>query len=127
MRNFQLSFFSIIVMALLQNAGTPTPAREEPKGYLHGITPLVWVLVVLQAGDGLLVAAVIKYADNVIKGLATGVSMVAPTVFSMIIFGTPLSNQFSLGAVLILLSVYFFANDLASRGDDEMEAMLPSK
>ena len=133
MRNFQLSFFSVII-ALLQNAGTPTPAGEEPKAYLHGFTPLVWVLVVLQAGGGLLVAAVIKYADNVLKGLATGVSVVAATVFSMIIFGTPLSNQFSMGAVLILLSVYFFANDLPAmclpkvkQEDDEMEAMLPSK
>jgi solute carrier family 35 (UDP-sugar transporter), member A1/2/3 len=133
MRNFQLALFSVAI-ALLQNAGTPTPEGEEPKGYLHGFTPLVWILVILQAGGGLLVAAVIKYADNVLKGLATGVSVVAATLFSMIIFGTPLSNQFSVGAVLILLAVYFFANDLPAmclpkikKGDEELEAMLPSK
>ncbi len=66
----------------------------------------------LQAGGGLLVAAVMKYADNVLKGLATGVSVISTTVLSVAIFGTPLSNQFSLGSVMILVSAYLFSNDV---------------
>ena len=69
----------------------------------------------MQAGGGLLVAAVIKYADNVLKGLATGVSVCFATGVSTVVFGTPLSGQFSTGAVLILASVYFFSNKLPSR------------
>ena len=66
----------------------------------------------LQAAGGLLVAAVIKYADNVLKGLATGVSVCFATAVSTVLFGTPLSGQFSMGATLILISVYLFSNPL---------------
>ena len=37
-------------------------------GLFHGFTPLVWTIVVVQAVGGLVVAATIKYADNILKG-----------------------------------------------------------
>ena len=81
----------------------------------------------------MLVAAVIKYADNVLKGMATGVSVATGTFFSTFLFGTSLSAQFGVGSLIILVSVYFFSNDLpASCGggskkkqDVEMKPMLP--
>eukprot|EP00339_Tiarina_fusa_P005840 CAMPEP_0117078592 /NCGR_PEP_ID=MMETSP0472-20121206/55424_1 /TAXON_ID=693140 ORGANISM="Tiarina fusus, Strain LIS" /NCGR_SAMPLE_ID=MMETSP0472 /ASSEMBLY_ACC=CAM_ASM_000603 /LENGTH=266 /DNA_ID=CAMNT_0004805419 /DNA_START=161 /DNA_END=957 /DNA_ORIENTATION=- len=60
MRNIQLAFFTIctaVFQGLWQKAKSDT---AQP--YLHGFTGYVWVLVGLQAGGGLLVAAVIKYA-----------------------------------------------------------------
>jgi solute carrier family 35 (UDP-sugar transporter), member A1/2/3 len=109
MRNIQLSFFSIII-ALGQ--GYFAKAPEVPVPYLHGFTAWAWILVLLQAGGGLLVAAVIKYADNVLKGLATGVSVVLATMVSTVLFATPLTFQFSVGATMILGSVYYFSNPL---------------
>lgn len=126
MRNMQLAFFSIVI-AVLQSS-TETPKEEFiGKPYLHGFTPWVWTLVVLQAGGGLLVAAVIKYADNVLKGLATGVSVVFSTFLSIICFGTPLSNHFVAGAAMILISVYFFSNPLPmkSKKETEMKSLIP--
>lgn len=111
MRNIQLAFFTIIT-ALLQgmwsNEGKGTGGSSV--NYFHGFTFWTWVLVGLQAGGGLLVAAVIKYADNVLKGLATAVSVCFATAASTILFGTPLSGQFLVGSLLILVSVYFFSN-----------------
>ena len=112
MRNIQLSFFSIVIalaQGMMKGTSSSSPATQS---YLHGFTAWVWILVLLQAGGGLLVAAVIKYADNVLKGLATGVSVVFATVLSMILFGTPLSNQFIFGATMILAAVYYFSNPL---------------
>lgn len=109
MRNIQLSFFSVVI-AYVQGFFREPPAVSVP--YLHGFSSLVWVLVVLQAGGGLLVAAIIKYADNVLKGLATGVSVVLATALSILLFGTPLTGQFSLGAGMILAAVYYFSNSL---------------
>jgi solute carrier family 35 (UDP-sugar transporter), member A1/2/3 len=137
MRNMQLAFFSVCIAAgqgMFQSAkDTETP---EGQGYFHGFTFWVWVLVALQAGGGLLVAAVIKYgksivleggscwntvdcslpnvwsADNVLKGMATGVSVVTSTACSTVLFKTPLTAQFSVGAVMILISVYGFSNPL---------------
>lgn len=126
MRNMQLAFYSIIIAAL---QGASRPPSEQ--AYLHGFTFWTWVLVALQAGGGLLVAAVIKYADNVLKGLATGVSVVVATTFSIALFGTPLSTQFFIGGLMILSSVYIFSNPvtlLKSKTDDsstDMKKLLP--
>lgn len=109
MRNIQLSFFSIVIAAI---QGLFKEAPAVPQSYFHGFSVWAWILIFLQAGGGLLVAAVIKYADNVLKGLATGVSVVFATALSMIFFGTPLTGQFSVGAALILAAVYFFSNPL---------------
>ena len=86
-------------------------------------------------GRSLLVAAVIKYADNVLKGMATGVSVATGTFASTFLFGTTLSIQFGIGAMAILVSVYFFSNELPAactgggskkaKKDVEMKPMLP--
>ena len=69
MRNIQMAFFSVLI-AMMNQARMTGDDAEKP--FLHGFTSWVWCLCLLQAGGGLLVAAVIKYADNVLKGLATG-------------------------------------------------------
>eukprot|EP00542_Grammatophora_oceanica_P001785 CAMPEP_0194065404 /NCGR_PEP_ID=MMETSP0009_2-20130614/85449_1 /TAXON_ID=210454 /ORGANISM="Grammatophora oceanica, Strain CCMP 410" /LENGTH=386 /DNA_ID=CAMNT_0038718245 /DNA_START=151 /DNA_END=1312 /DNA_ORIENTATION=- len=92
--------------------GNADADAATPKDFFHGFDAMAWTLVLLQAGGGLLVAAVIKYADNVLKGLATGVSVVVATLLSMPLFGTQPSLQFAAGAIVILTSVYFFSNDL---------------
>lgn len=109
MRNIQMAFISVIIA--LFNGYRLTGADAE-KPFMHGFTFWVWVVVMLQAGGGLLVAAVIKYADNVLKGMATGVSVVTSTACSMVLFNTPLTIQFAFGAVIILISVYLFSNDI---------------
>lgn len=109
MRNIQMAFFSVII-ALINGYRLTGPDAEKP--FMHGFTSWVWMVVLLQAGGGLLVAAVIKYADNVLKGMATGVSVVSSTACSMVLFNTPLTGQFALGSMIILISVYFFSNDL---------------
>lgn len=135
MRNIQLAFFTIIT-AMVQGWWSAKPnAHGDNLPFFHGFTNWVWILVFLQAGGGLLVAAVIKYADNVLKGLATGVSVCFATGVSTVLFGTPIGGQFSLGATLILTSVYFFSNpvkskqapghsQLASREDTEAKTKL---
>jgi UDP-sugar transporter A1/2/3 len=112
MRNIQMAFFSVCI-ALFNNYGNiGIDEVDAAKSFGHGFTSWVWAVALLQAGGGLLVAAVIKYADNVLKGLATGVSVVTSTACSMVFFGTPLTMQFGIGAVIILSSVFFFSNDI---------------
>ena len=129
MRNIQLAFFTILT-ALVQGWFSAKPnSHGEKDSYFHGFTMAVWIVVALQAGGGMLVAAVIKYADNVLKGLATGVSVCFATGVSTILFGTPIGGQFSLGAALILFSVYFFSNPIKKRQEapsrDDMQPILP--
>jgi len=120
MRNIQMAGISVLI-ALIQNGLTHISSNNSNgntndvrKLFLHGFHGWVWVLVLLQAGGGMLVAAVIKYADNVLKGLATGVSVVVATAASMVLFHTPLTRPFIMGATLILASVYLFSNPIIS-------------
>lgn len=114
MRNFQLAFFSAAIAAGQILYENHKMEAAEVKPILYGFDFWVWVLVALQAGGGLLIAAIIKYADNVLKGLATGVAVAVSTFCSMIIFGTPLTMQFAFGATIILMSVYWFSNSGAA-------------
>mmetsp|Transcript_32873 Transcript_32873/g.78518 ORF Transcript_32873/g.78518 Transcript_32873/m.78518 type:complete len:399 (+) Transcript_32873:353-1549(+) len=141
MRNIQMAFFSVCIALInmyreYDDRGVlaETDENNDPilKPFMHGFTAWAWVVVALQAGGGMLVAAVIKYADNVLKGMATGVSVATGTFFSTFLFGTTLSAQFGVGSAIILVSVYFFSNDLpascrggAKKRDIEMKPMLP--
>lgn len=131
MRNIQLAFFTVVIAVLQEEFKKPDP-KTAGLHYLHGFTFWPWLLVLLQSGGGLLVAAVIKYADNVLKGLATGVSVCFATGVSFFLFGTPISGQFAVGAAIILFAVYFFSNPIQKTkvindvdGGSEMKSMLP--
>jgi len=144
MRNIQMAFFSICIAMINGHrehadrgytGGMDENGDPMLKPFMHGFTGWAWVIVFLQAGGGMLVAAVIKYADNVLKGMATGVSVATGTFASTFLFGTELTMQFGVGAAMILVSVYFFSNDLPAsctgggqslkKSDEQKTALLP--
>lgn len=127
MRNIQMAFFSVCIAIINNWFNVGIEAADAAKPFCHGFTSWVWAVALLQAGGGLLVAAVIKYADNVLKGLATGVSVVTSTAFSSIIFGTPLTMQFLCGALIILTSVFFFSNDIPGNKKKEEDQSVDEK
>ena len=49
-----------------------------------------------------------QYYDNVLKGLATSISVVLSSVLSAVLFSTSLSIKFCIGSLLVLGSVYGF-------------------
>jgi len=64
----------------------------------------------MQAVGGLLVAVVVKYADNILKGFATSLSIVVSVVvqFCFLQEASP-SMQFIGGTVVVLFSVYLYS------------------
>jgi len=63
MRNMQLAFFSVVIAACQNQYNSMTMKEDDKfadKPFFHGFTFWPWILVFLQAGGGLLVAAVIK-------------------------------------------------------------------
>lgn len=46
------------------------------KGFFYGYTYVVVAVILLQAIGGLVVAVVVKYADNILKGFAASFSIV---------------------------------------------------
>ncbi|PNJ55273.1 T0068224 isoform 8 [Pongo abelii] len=79
-RNIQLGFFGSIfgLMGVYIYDGE----LVSKNGFFQGYNRLTWIVVVLQALGGLVIAAVIKYADNILKGFATSLSIILSTLIS---------------------------------------------
>ncbi|PFX15653.1 UDP-N-acetylglucosamine transporter [Stylophora pistillata] len=80
MRNIQLGTFGVIfgLVAVYGNDGKAV----SNQGFLQGYNNITWIVISLQAFGGLVVAAVVKYADNILKGFATSVSIVVSSLVS---------------------------------------------
>jgi solute carrier family 35 (UDP-sugar transporter), member A1/2/3 len=78
-------------------------------GALHGFDSYTWVLVTLNGAGGLLVAAVIKYGDNILKNFTTSCSVILGTLMSIVLFDFRPNTQFFMGAALVILSAYIYS------------------
>ncbi|MEQ2183476.1 hypothetical protein GOODEAATRI_033065, partial [Goodea atripinnis] len=66
-------------------------------------------LLFLQALGGLVIAAVIKYADNILKGFATSLSIILSTLISYFLLQDfDPSSVFFLGAVLVIAATFLY-------------------
>ncbi|ORZ28004.1 nucleotide-sugar transporter-domain-containing protein [Lobosporangium transversale] len=77
-------------------------------GLLQGYSLMTWVVVANQALGGLLVAIVVKYADNILKGFATSLSIIISGIISVYFFDFEPSLQFQIGTVVVILSTYLY-------------------
>ena len=77
-------------------------------GFFHGYDNFVWFTVAQNALGGLLVAVVVKYADNILKGFACSLAIIITCVASIFIFDFSLSLQFSLGAACVIGSIFLY-------------------
>jgi drug/metabolite transporter (DMT)-like permease len=81
----------------------------KAKGFFFGYNTLVWINILVQAGGGLLVAIVIKYADNILKGFATSIAIIISCLASAYLFGTVIDLVFTIGTFLVVLSVVLYS------------------
>ena len=106
-KNVQLSTFALVIA--LTTAFLKDHAAILQNGFFQGYSPLVVLVITLEAGGGLVVAAVIKYADNILKSFATAVSIVTSTIVSMVVFGFVISQLFIGGSVLVFIAIYMYS------------------
>jgi len=107
LRNIQLGIFSIIfgAAAVIINDGHNVLQR----GFFDGYNSVVWLVIMLQASGGLLVAAVIKYADNILKGFATSISIILSCLFSYVVFhDLELEFNFLLGTGFVIAATFLY-------------------
>ncbi len=48
----------------------------QQRGMMAGFDWVIWLVIILYAVGGLTVAVVMKFADNILKGFATSVSII---------------------------------------------------
>jgi len=123
-RNAQLATFSTTIAALGALAKDGHHIRR--RGLLSGFDTLVWLVVTLQAGGGLCesfvlfllilcdavagTAAVIAYADNLLKGFATGISMLICSLASCVWFDFLITTPFVLGASAVFAAIFLYSH-----------------
>merc|ERR1712039_415931 len=83
-------------------------------GFFAGYNSVVWFFIVVQAGGGILVAAVIKYTDNIMKGFAAAAGIIATSMLSMLFFNFAPKPFFFLGAVGVIYSILLYGDMLKS-------------
>jgi solute carrier family 35 (UDP-sugar transporter), member A1/2/3 len=77
-------------------------------GLFHNFTKAAFFSVVMSALGGLIVATVLKYADSVLKGYATAISVILTGVLDMMLFGTSFSVVYYLGIVNVIVAVFLY-------------------
>lgn len=108
MRNVQLSLLSIpfgLCTCFLHDGDI---IRKQ--GFFFGYDLFICYLVVLQAGGGLIVAMVVKYADNILKGFATSLAIIISCVASIYLFNFQLTFQFAVGALFVICSIFLYGH-----------------
>lgn len=106
-RNIQLAIFGTIFGLVI--VGIFDYKAVIDKGFFQGYSTVVWIVIFLQAIGGLIIAAVIKYADNIIKGFATSLSIILSSVVSYFVLNdfTP-SFLFFTGTVLVISATFLY-------------------
>ena len=106
-RNTQLSLFSLIPAAL------PIIYELSKSGHrldlFHNFGGWAWSTVFIQVFGGLITSLVIKYADNILKGFATSLSIVISCLASVALFNFPLTFTFAVGASVVLAATWMYS------------------
>ncbi len=106
-RNIQLSLFGILFSLI------PVLIKDynlvSEKGFFQGYNFVVWSVILIQAIGGLIVAFVIKYADNILKEFANSISILLISFVSYFFLKNFVPNEiFMLGASLVVGSTFLY-------------------
>lgn len=106
-RNVQMSVASVPLSLLSVYAYDAENVQRD--GFNYGYTPMVWSIVVNQAVGGLLVAVVVKYADNLLKAFAAAISVVLSCLIASMFFDFVITPFFVFGSTVVMFSTYVYS------------------
>jgi solute carrier family 35 (UDP-sugar transporter), member A1/2/3 len=113
MRNIQMGLSSTVLAFI--GAFISDGSDIIKNGFFYGYTSIVIGVILLQALGGLVVAVVVKYADNILKGFAASFSILTSCFISYFFLDFEPSISFILGASLVLFSSYIYEKGLPSK------------
>ena len=109
-RNAQLALFS------LPSAFLTSYARDSERisilGPFHGYDAIIIIVIALQALGGLVTAAVMRYASNVLKCFAVSASICNCVVVSFLVEGRVPSYAQVLGIIMVIWSTFSYVRDI---------------
>jgi len=112
-RNIHLCMWTCTMNLLLAVSQAGGGAWRSP---LHGFEASTWGIVVVNGLGGLLVAVVMKYADNILKGFATAGAIILTGLLAPLLGLSPAPGAMLLvGGVLVIGSLFLYAHAPARR------------
>ena len=111
LRNVQLGMFGSL-SALVGMFAKDWESIQD-NGFFFGYSPLVVTVVVQQAVGGLVVAVVVKYADNILKGFATSLSIIISCIAAAFLFSFQITVMFAIGAAFVMVAIYLYGKPQA--------------
>jgi len=108
LRNIQLAAFGAVLGLL--GAFVQDGAKIQAHGFMQGYSRLVWAVILLQAVGGLVVAAVLKYADNILKCFGNACSIVLSCLLSAVLLHEFEPDfLFVVGTLLVILATTLYS------------------
>jgi UDP-sugar transporter A1/2/3 len=106
-RNAQLALCSLVIgfIGLLVSGDSERVHRD---GFFVGYSVWTVASVVNNSFGGLLIAVVIKYADNILKNFSTAVSIILTTFVSANFMGLEASRSFICGVIAVCVSTFLY-------------------
>jgi len=106
-RNAQLALNSLILGSLVL-AFSPDMTRIQAEGFFVGYNGWTIASVVNNSFGGLLIAVVIKYADNILKNFSTSISIIITTFISANFMGLKANSMFLAGVGVVCYSTFLY-------------------
>jgi UDP-sugar transporter A1/2/3 len=125
-RNIQLGLISLVIgLASVQYFDG---AKIAQGGFFQGYTWVTTFVVMQVSAGGLLVGLIMKYADNVIKGFATSLSIILSSVLSSFIpaFDFSPSMAFLGGSSLVIAATLLYSSPAPTKKATPSERWLES-
>lgn len=123
-RNIQLALFGscFAFWIAIQSDGE----KIYKDGFLQGYTPLIWGVVAWQALGGLIVAAVMKYADNMLKCFGCALAIILTCLLSAyVLMEFKPDRSFISGTFLVLLATAIYNLGFFSQPSPLQECKTP--
>ncbi|GAB5369919.1 hypothetical protein AAMO2058_001447600 [Amorphochlora amoebiformis] len=112
-RNIQLASFTIMLGIPVLNLSKSFDVNNPWRGFNWS----VWGVAINNAWGGLLVAVIVKYGDNILKGFSNAISTVLATIISIPIFGFQTGYPFAVGVILVIWSTMVYGRMIQFKGD----------
>ena len=105
-RNFQLALgsFPVYLFFMMTELGGEA-------GFFGGWSFTAWILSLLGAGGGLLVALSIKYGDSILKTLATTGAIILSSLLDHYLLGGPLTPSMMIAGVQVIIAICNYTFD----------------
>lgn len=124
-RNIQMGLPSVCIA--LATVLVEDAEEVSRRGFFAGYSPVVALVITVQAAGGLIVAVVVKYADNVLKVFATSFSILLSCIISALLFDFRPNLWFLVGAFMVILSTAMYSKPPRKRARAQRGQTLPAR